>query len=123
MKQLRKRNNYTLSIEAQEIIDKVKNKSKFVSEAIIQKNGFDKLHEALTKFAKPTPKYPKGGVHPENGMAIVGEQGAELIKTESGYTITMPLVDCPHNEMTVVPRTELPCSDYVMACAKCGFRP
>lgn len=37
MKQLRKRNNYTLSIEAQEIIDKVKNKSKFVSEAIVSK--------------------------------------------------------------------------------------
>ena len=37
MKQLRKRNNYTLSIEAQEIIDKVKNKSKFVSDAIVHK--------------------------------------------------------------------------------------
>lgn len=30
-----KRNNYTLSIKAQAVIDSVKNKSKFVSEAII----------------------------------------------------------------------------------------
>lgn len=37
-----KRNNFTLSKEAQEIIDKQPNKSKFVSEAIIlksQQNG------------------------------------------------------------------------------------
>jgi len=39
MKQLRKRNNYMLSIEAQEIIDRVKNKSRFVSEAIVYKGG------------------------------------------------------------------------------------
>ena len=36
MKQLRKRNNYTLSIEAQEIIDKIpkSKKSSFISEAV-----------------------------------------------------------------------------------------
>lgn len=35
----RKRNNYTLSPEAQAVIDTVKNKSKFVSEAIVYKGG------------------------------------------------------------------------------------
>lgn len=37
-----KRNNFTLLIEAQEIIDKQSNKSKFVSEAIILKTNLAK---------------------------------------------------------------------------------
>ncbi len=35
----KKRNNYTLSKEAQEIINTIKNKSRYVSEAIVDKNS------------------------------------------------------------------------------------
>ena len=43
MKQLRKRNNYTLSIEAQEIIDRIPKqyKSKYMSDALLLKEKTD----------------------------------------------------------------------------------
>lgn len=38
-KRISKRNNFTLSDEAQEIINTIKNKSRYVSEAIVDKNS------------------------------------------------------------------------------------
>lgn len=118
MKRTKKRNNFTLSPEAQKIVDALPRykKSGFVSEAIVDKADilndykdivktygienkqiaggvtFEHDNEATNKILSklPVANYIKGGIGTLKGMAIVGEQGAELVKTESGYTFNLP---------------------------------
>jgi len=97
MKQLRKRNNYTLSIEAQEIIDKVKNKSRFVSEAIKQKNNTDNFARFLS-----------------------GEVGKGYVKLLDNCEHEM--VPCDSMGRIVISGEPFRGNAFAI-CRKCGFRP
>ena len=110
MKQLRKRNNYTLSIEAQKIMDKVKNKSRFVSEAIIQKNNTDNFDSFLSGEVADAHL---------NAMKLDINQRTSL---EVQKQIKMTQMTCLH-ELTAVPWHGGFHSDYIAECRKCGFRP
>lgn len=64
----RKRNNFTLSEEAQRIVDKIPNykKSRFVSEAIEAKGDFEK--QTFTIHGTEFPVYEKGKFLKDNNI-------------------------------------------------------